>query len=161
MDLSQIFNYDPDTGILTRKIRTGVRTQIGDIAGTTSKDGYRYTRANGKKMRNTHIIWTIMKGNKVPSGYQVDHKDRDRLNDKWDNLRLVTPSQNCHNATIRKDNKSGYKGVSFYKQSGTWRAVVNLNGKQYSAGYHATAELAFEAICIKRNELHGEYASHF
>ncbi|MFH0359902.1 AP2 domain-containing protein [Escherichia coli] len=68
------------------------------------------------------------------------------------NLRLVTHSENMQNRKIQKNNKSGYRGVSWDAKYGKWRARINASGKCINLGYHDTAELAaaaFEAAKMK------------
>ena len=59
-----------------------------------------------------------------------DHKDRNGLNNRRNNLRQATSSQNVANQSLRSNNTSGYKGVSWDKASGKWVAKVKVNGKQ-------------------------------
>src|SRR5215831_4114843 len=77
---------------------------------------------NGKQ----HNIWmhhVILerKGEIVPSGMVVDHKDRDHLNNQRDNLRIVTKSVNRHNMKTQQNNTSGERGVVKTKKE-TWLA---------------------------------------
>lgn len=89
---------------------------------------------------------------------EVDHRDQNKLNNRRDNLRLCTNSQQCQNKKIRSHNKSGYIGVSWHKHMKLWRATVCVNGKQTTAGYYDNARDA----ALKRDELarmvHGEFA---
>ena len=63
-------------------------------------------------------------------GFEVDHKDRNGLNNQKDNLRFVTKSQNQHNTKLRSDNTNGIKGVSWYKGMQKWRAYFIIDGKE-------------------------------
>src|SRR4051812_9570503 len=55
---------------------------------------------------------------------EIDHKDRDSLNNQRNNIRLATRNQNMWNIGIRSNNTSGYKGVSYHKQSGKFNARI-------------------------------------
>jgi hypothetical protein len=86
----------------------------------------------------------------------IDHKNK--LNNHVSNLRWVTCSQSNINKGLKSNNTSGYKGVSFHKQSGLWAAYINVNGKRTSLRTHNTAEDAARAYDLKAKELHGEFA---
>mgnify|MGYP003635397357 CR=1 FL=1 len=89
--------------------------------------------------------------------FEVDHKDRDGLNNMRCNLREATKSQNMHNKKKSCNNKSGFKGVSFYKNSGKWVARIKLNGNRTFLGYFASPEEAHAAYCVASRKLHGEF----
>lgn len=94
----------------------------------------------------------------APDWLDTDHRDGDGLNNRRANLRNATKSQNMHNARLRADNTSGFKGVCWNKRSGKWEARIRLHGKQNHLGMHATPEAAYEAYCQAANRLHGEFA---
>ena len=72
---------------------------------------------------------------KCPKGKQVDHINGDGLDNRKANLRICTVNENNKNAKMRKDNKSGYKGVSWYPNRHKWRCVIFVNKKQIYLGY--------------------------
>lgn len=67
-------------------------------------------------------------------GFVPDHKDRNRLNNLTDNLRVATYSENVYNSSIRSDNTSGHTGVSWNKATNSWRAIIMENGKHRHLG---------------------------
>jgi len=73
---------------------------------------------------------------------EIDHVDRNPLNNTSVNLRVVTRKENLQNTKIRRDNKSGYKGVSRYKTHKWTAKASNGNGKQLHLGYFNTAKEA-------------------
>lgn len=89
---------------------------------------------------------------------KVDHVNGDGLNNLPHNVRSATQSQNCHNAGIRSNNTSGFKGVTFYKSRNNWMAQIWVNGKRKGLGYFITPEEAHEAYCQAAKDLHGEFA---
>lgn len=98
----------------------------------------------------------------APKGYQVDHKDKDTMNNRKSNLRLCTISQNQMNKKIQRNNTSGYPGV-FYSKHVTigakpWCAKLRVNGKQIYLGYFDTFEEAVEAKIKGSKEFFGEFA---
>jgi len=94
----------------------------------------------------------------APNGMEVDHWDGDGLNNQRNNLRICTKAQNQHNRRKNANNTSGYKGVSFDKKSGKFRAYININGKRTNLGFFtdpiAAANTYNQAAC----KSHGEFA---
>lgn len=90
----------------------------------------------------------------------VDHIDGDGLNNRRENLRLATASQNAMNRRTRSDNSSGARGVSWRKDLGKWEAYAKVNGKQRKGGCFEKLEDAAEAARKLREEMHGRFARH-
>jgi hypothetical protein len=94
-----------------------------------------------------------------PISGEIDHKDRNGLNNTRDNLRLCTPSQNRANSPMNKRNTSGFKGVYFtLNKARPWNALIRSNRVRYRLGYFKTAEEAARAYDAKAKELNGEFA---
>lgn len=91
----------------------------------------------------------------------VDHIDGNKLNNQRSNLRVCTDQQNACNRAIQVNNTSGFKGVFCHKDTKRkkrWQALIQVNGRRRSLGYHLTAEAAHEAYCKAAGALHGEFA---
>ena len=88
----------------------------------------------------------------------VDHKNNDRKNNFMTNLRWCTSQQNNMNASKRENVTCKYKGVSFYKKYGTWRAQIQYCKTKTHLGYYKTQKEAGEAYNKKATELFGEFA---
>ena len=92
----------------------------------------------------------------APDGYEIDHADRDGLNNTRRNLRLATHADNVRNSHHPKG-VSGFRGVTLHK--GRWEARINFNGKRIHIGdWYRSAEDAARAYDAKALELHGEFA---
>ena len=91
------------------------------------------------------------------SSMWVDHIDGNTLNNTRANLRICTPQQNACNRRIRSDNTSKYKGVSYRKDSGLWRARIGVNGKVINIGHFQDPLDAYNAYCEAAKELHGVF----
>lgn len=91
-------------------------------------------------------------------GEIVDHINRDKLDNRKSNLRIVTPSQSCMNQGLRKDNQCGYRGVSYRKDSGKWRAWINIDHKRTHLGSYTTADEAALAYNVAAMKYFQEYA---
>ncbi len=86
-----------------------------------------------------------------------DHRDLDGLNCRRGNLRIATYSQNQANKKIRKDSKTGMKGVSLHAP-GKWRAVIRHQGKTHHIGLFDSKEAAHAAYAERTFNLNGEFA---
>ncbi len=89
---------------------------------------------------------------------EIDHKNRDGLNNTRLNLRDATRTQNRQNQAVRADSQSGFKGVSYCKREGNWRARITVNGKRQTLGYYDNpldAATAYDAAAMQH---FGEFA---
>lgn len=88
----------------------------------------------------------------------VDHRDCDGLNNRRNNLRLCTQSENNKNLPLSVANTSGLKGAFFSKEKRRWYSQIRVNGKVLRLGYFATAEAAHAAYAQAAVKHHGEFA---
>ena len=92
-------------------------------------------------------------------GTEADHIDaHNTLDNRRENLRPATRSQQCGDRQKRCTNTSGYKGVSFHRQSGKWRAAIRAHGVHHSLGLHFTREAAHAAYCAAAVKYFGPFA---
>lgn len=163
--------YDPITGIFLWKINPSRnegwnRRYAGQRAGSVLMVGGQVRQPrrlitlsfNGEKRRNysANLAWLYMTG-EWPSD-EVDHKNTDSCDDRWDNLRAATSSQQKANRKVRSSSFTGLKGVSFDKRRGTYCADIGGRGKRVRASGFRTAEEAHAAYTKAAAELHGEFA---
>ena len=152
-----LFDYDQKTGVLTWKTITSPRVKIGDNAGCINSSGYLHTKIDGKLYLNHRIIYLWNHGY-LPEF--VDHRDTIIIHNQIDNLRKCTRIENGRNSKLRKDNKSGVKGVSWYNRERKWRSVLLINGKQKYLGLFKELSNAEAAIKKGRKIYHGEVTNH-
>lgn len=95
---------------------------------------------------------------KAAPGVFVDHIDGDGLNNLDNNLRLCTTQENNHNTPRRLDNASGFKGVSFFRRDGTWRAQIQSGGRNMHLGYFETPREAARAYDTAALECFGDFS---
>lgn len=95
----------------------------------------------------------------VPSRLVVDHINGNGLDNRRENLRAATRSENQWNRTAMKRNTSGFKGVHWNKGRGLWQAVISKHYKKYHLGYFACPERAHLAYCSAAEDLHGRFAN--
>lgn len=143
-------------GILYRKKRTSNRIKVGDAAGYETVHGYMRVCVEGTGYFVHRLVWLMFYGD--PPEF-IDHIDCNKKNNRIENLRAADKSTNNMNLEWNKRNTSGYKGVSFDKDSGKWKAQIKFNHKKYSIGRFSTPELAHAAYCKKALELFGEFAN--
>lgn len=91
----------------------------------------------------------------------VDHRNRNGLDCRRENLRLATQSQNLTNTRLSARNKSGYKGVSICKRTrkAPWLAQIRKDKKLYYLGHYKTPQEAALAYDNAARKLHGEFAT--
>lgn len=89
---------------------------------------------------------------------EVDHKNRNTLDNRKANLRLATSSQNSQNMAIGRSNTSGYKGVSWHKQSQKWESYLDLNCKRIHLGMFDSKKDAAMAYNAGAKKNFGEFA---
>lgn len=152
--LKEVLHYDPDSGIFTWAVnRSNVRR--GDIAGSVGQRGYIKLSVDGVLYPAHRLAFLYMTG-EFPKF--VDHKDRVTSNNKWENLRDCTHSQNICNTAFRSDNTAGYKGVSWHKASGKYQARIMENGIPHHLGVFTCPREAAHAYNVAAIRLHGEFA---
>lgn len=93
----------------------------------------------------------------APKGIDIDHINRNPLDNRRVNLRQATRSQNCVNSKLRVNNRSGYKGVSWDRSINKWRAQAYKNGKQIYLGVYDSIEEAVKVRKLKAIELYGKF----
>jgi hypothetical protein len=153
-----ILDYNPNTGQFTRLNVPGTRTDlVNKPTGSAHNMGYITIFIKGKHYYAHRLAWLIVTG-AWPS-YDIDHKNNIRNDNKWENLRLATKSQNLMNTGVYKSNTVGYKGVHKRKNWNKWRARIIVNGKRLHLGDFNTPEeaaLAYNEAAIK---YHKEFAN--
>lgn len=86
----------------------------------------------------------------APRGLDVDHIDHNTLNNRRNNLRLATRSQNQQNMPLLQNSKSGIRGVTWNKVNKKWWLRVHIDGKRTSLGLFNALEEAKKAAIIAR-----------
>lgn len=136
-ELRNTFDYHPD-GYLIRK-------KNGKPCGKHANHptGYIHVRVGKSMLRVHRIIYAIVYG-KLPNG-EIDHINGNRADNRIENLREVSSSENSHNFKKYKNNSSGYQGVSWYAQYQKWVAKITIDNRRIHLGYFENLEEAVEA----------------
>ena len=124
-------------GVLLWKEKLNRRIDLDKPAGCIKGRGYWMIGINGKAYQRSRLFWTFMNGD-IPKGMEIDHINRDRSDDRIENLRVVTPSENCKNKSCYSN--TGYKFIYKHKnltckQGFYFLFRVNENGKTKSIKY--------------------------
>jgi len=105
------------------------------------------------------IVMQRIVNRKLQSHEQIDHINGNGFDNRRSNLRLATPSQNCGNQSIARNNSTGYKGVTYNKKRDCYTSRIAVKGKRKFLGSFQTPELAHEAYCKAAKEHFGEFAN--
>jgi hypothetical protein len=143
-------------GTLFWKVSRG-KVRAGDKAGCIGNRGYVLIVINGKQRMAHRLIWIMHGNDPVP---MLDHIDGNQLNNRIENLRPITVSQNQRNTKLRKDSTSGIKGVSWISTRNRWSGQVWHKGKLHRAGDFKDKDECAAAVRVLRESLHGEFARH-
>jgi hypothetical protein len=154
--LRELLNYNTETGEFTRIAWASSNARTGDVAGSISSDNYRRINIDGQKYLAHRLAFQWMTG-MCPD--EIDHKDRNRSNNAWSNLRTATSSQNKGNQCINKRNVSGFKGVHWKKREQKWVARITIGGKTQTLGYYNEPEKAAAAYRLAAASIFGDYAN--
>lgn len=157
--LRDMLDYDPNTGLFTRKKRTQ-RSAAGSVAGTPCR-GYLEVNIDGRARRCHRLAFLWMTGS-WPAG-QVDHIDGDGTNNRWANLREATCRQNQRNrrGAQRNNKRTGVRGVTFNPRrypKRPYHVKFEKLRKGYYFGAYATLDEARRVAESAVKELFGEFS---
>lgn len=147
-----IFDYDPSTGVVTRKRSVSRNTKASQRVGTVNGNGYLAVRVLKKTYSLHRIIWLHSYGY-LPSK-DIDHINRNRLDNRLLNLREVQRIDNCRNISKPRHNTSGCTGVSWYSRDKKWNVYIKVDKKNKWLGRYDTI---FEAAAVRRSAEHHIY----
>lgn len=148
-----LFDYDPETGVVTRRQTTSSRARKGMAVGCKNTHGYLVVNVDRTVHYLHRLIWLWMTG-ELPE-HTIDHVNRDPADNRWENLRHVTCSTNCHNRSIAS-------GVYWAARDKVWVATITINGIKKHIGQHKIRAVA-EAMYVREKDKHrpvGDYDNH-
>lgn len=114
---------------------------------------------NKKRVRKV-LMHRIIMGLKTGDKRQIDHIDGNGLNNQRTNLRICTLQKNQHNRRRQKNNTSGYKNITWVKETKKWRVAIDYNNKTYNLGRYKNKMEAKKVRDIWLLKLHKEFASY-
>jgi hypothetical protein len=137
-------------------VRNGETLPTGRVKG-----GYRYIKVGGREYQAHRLAHYYMTGEYPPPEIEIDHKDSNSLNNRWDNLQPITRTGNRRK---RATPKAYRKAVAPYvypsrKHPARYEAFVRFGGRKYCCGqYHSTIEDAVSAQRLRLSNLEIENA---
>lgn len=163
MQLRDIFDYDAEDGALLWKKRSDVRNctnarYAGKKAGKIGADGYVSIKIDGGLYMAHRLIWIMHHGD-LSSDEQIDHANRIKVDNRLQNLRRATSSQNNHNKAAKVGCTSTFKGVHWSSGKRKWRAQIKIGGKLMHLGYFFDEAAAAKTYDAKASELYGDFAA--
>lgn len=147
--LRELLDYDPETGVLTWKLRTpkmfrGAKySPERDCAIWNTKNagkpafsrmnesGYLAGKISKSSLKAHRVIWMMVHGE---AANQIDHINGDRADNRLANLRNVDHFENHKNMRMRADNTTGVSGVAWDRRRGKWQAKIGVNGQKLHLG---------------------------
>ena len=135
---------------------------IMDYKWYLNNNGYPYTFGKGsvnfgKRGKTLHKF--LFRKQYIEKGYVIDHINRDKLDNRRNNLRIITQKENSYNRTKNSNSNNTYKGVKTDKKSlGTYKATVTKDNVKYEIKDIPDEESAAKIYDIMAEELFGEYA---
>jgi len=155
MKIEDYIRYQPESGLLFWK-RDYARQLGGNRAGRIGSLGYIVLYFEKKYWFGHRLAWYLATGNHPKE--QIDHINGDRADNRLINLREASHGENNRNRGAHKDNISGYKGVSYMKRDGRYKARININKTCVNLGHFDTALEAHKAYCDAVERYHGKFA---
>ncbi len=152
--LKELFEYND--GNLIWKVRKARATKIGQIAGVKDQRGYVKITIDGKGYYAHRLIWIWHNGELLDA--KLDHINTNTSDNRIENLRIATQSQNNGNRNIPVNNTSGCKGVSWSKKLGKWKVSIASNGVKIHLGYFENLDEASVAYNVAAEKHFGDFA---
>lgn len=167
--LRECFDVDFESGLLTWRPRPEAHfvdsraaslwngRHAGKVAGGPHKEGYiaiTLTHFGSRHILLAHRVLWCMRTGSWPR-FTIDHRDMNRTNNRFDNLREATFLEQAAN---RRAIRSGLKGASFDKDTGRYVSQITRCGKNYFLGRFKTEAEAHNAYVLAAQSFHGEFA---
>lgn len=149
--LKELFDYDPDTGLVTRRTTVNNKAKIGERLARKTTGGYIQVSVDRRLYALHRLIWMWVYG-EYPQDH-IDHINRVRDDNRLSNLRVVTHAENMLNKAVYSSNWTGTPGVTWYSRGSKWVARISAKGRRMHLGYFPSMEAAKEAY-LKAKEMH-------
>ena len=155
-ELKALIRYDEHTGHFYWRVTRGWRCIAETRAGSIGKQGYIQIKIFGTYYKGHRLAWAFKTG-KHPR-HDVEHRNLNKANNEWKNLRKTDDFKNQANTPLRADSTTGFKSVCFRKDSKKYRARIQKKNKRIALGSFNTAEEAHAAYAKAAKKLFGDFA---
>lgn len=154
--LNEWLYLDYETYEFYRKKDAGGKAKAGTKAGYVDDNGYQVIAINSRDFRAHRLVWFLEHGYFPDKTMVIDHIDRNKLNNRIENLRVIPQKLNAHNIVkAKKQNTLGLLGVRKYRKRYTAR-IYDLSGKEMQIGTYDTPEEASAAYWEVKRDLYPE-----
>lgn len=150
--LLSLFDYD-NGNLYWKEYKKGRRKDL--LAGTINNRGYVKITINGKQLYAHRIVW-IMHNGDIERGMEIDHINHNKEDNRIENLRLVSRSENAKNLSKASNNKTGFTDVFFSCKRNKYFTSVKVDNNHIFGGWHNSIESAISS----RNEILAKYGFH-
>lgn len=150
--LRELLHYSPDSGLFTWRENRSRMAKVGAIAGARTVRGYWSIGICGRQYLAHRLAWLYMTGNWPIS--DIDHRDVNKINNSWLNLREVSEHENLQNQRRpHRNNKVGLLGVSKMSPN-SWQTRIRINGKEKYLGSYRTPDEAHQVYVAAKRKHH-------
>jgi len=129
-----------------------------DFEWLSQRKWYLHPKGYAAEMSRGKFSWMHRLINNTPAGIQTDHINGDKLDNRRENLRSCTITENNRNRPTPTKNTSGFKGVSWDKRKKNWKVDIRINNKTKYIGNFASKEDAAKAYDTAAKQYHGDFA---
>ena len=148
-ELMKLLKYNKKSGVFTW-VKNNRRAKKGMISRYLCRDGYIGIRVSGKRYKAHRLAWLYVEG--YWPEHCIDHKNGDKQDNRWKNLRHVTMSCNMQNQKVRNNSKSGITGVCWKRKGCFWTSQIFIKGKAIHLGtYNSKLEAALARFTAESN----------
>lgn len=155
--LKEVVEYSKVTGTFTSKVNRNLY-KIGDVYSKLNASGYIRIKIDYVYYYAHRLAWLYEHGCWPKN--DLDHINGVRSDNRWENLREATRTENLRNKSATRKSVTGVKGVDFCKVMRKYRARIRVEGKRIALGYFGTIEAATLAYAEAAKKLHGDFAEH-
>ena len=156
-ELKRLFDYDPATGVLIRRVPLGC-AGVGSIAGSIKPDGYVRININKRPFYAHRLVWLWHYGSWPTQ--QLDHINHQRADNRVENLRGASMAQNKQNSILRANNPSGCRGVTRCRTTNKWWAQIGHENVKICLGRFDILSDAIAARQDAERRLHSHSPLH-
>lgn len=146
------FEHLHDILLYSEEERGLIRLSTNKRAGYVGKIGYRFVGVRSKPYYEHRLVWAMHHG-KFPDKF-IDHINRDKTDNRIENLREVCQTQNMWNTEKPLSKYSGRRGVTWCKRRKKWKAQIRVFGKQVNLGNFDCPELAEFVYSLAKERYH-------